>query len=67
MSEEAFSSGEHTVGKSCNQLSAEVLEALQILKSCYIDGLIMAEEASTHKPKPFVYDSDYIDVFYYSL
>ena len=58
-SEQASSSCGHTDDKSHNQLSTEVVEALQILKSCYRDGLIkVEEEASAHEPKPFVYDSD---------
>lgn len=59
-SERAFSSGGRTDDKSRNQLSTEVFEALQILKSCYKDGLIKAEEeAAAYEPKPFVYvDSD---------
>ena len=58
-SEQAFSSGGYTDNKSHNQLSTEVFEALQILKSCYRDSLIkVEEEASAHELKPFVYDSD---------
>ena len=56
---QAFSSGGHTDDKSHNQLSTDVFEELHILKHCYRDGLIkVEEEASTHKPNPFVYDSD---------
>lgn len=53
VSEQAISSGGHTDYKTRNQLSTEVFEVLQMLKSCYKDGLIkVEEEASAHEPKP---------------
>ena len=59
-SERAFSSGGLTDTKSRNQLLPETFEALQILKSCYKDGLIdVEEEVMAHERKPFVpVDSD---------
>jgi len=48
-SEHAFSSGGLTGTNLYNQLSPDVFEALQILKSAYRDGLIgAAEEAEVH-------------------
>jgi len=41
--------------KSRNPLSPETFEALQILKSCYKDGLIdVDEEVAAHEWEPFV-------------
>ena len=59
-SERSFSSGGLTDTKSCNSLSPETFEALQILKSCYKDGLInVDEEVAAHERKLFVLiDSD---------
>jgi hypothetical protein len=56
----SFSSGGLTDTKSRNSLSLEIFEALQILKSCYKDGLInVDEEVAAHEQKPFVLiDSD---------
>jgi len=50
-SERAFSGGGLTDTKARNQLSPETFEALQILKSCYKDGLIKVEDevASTRE------------------
>jgi hypothetical protein len=54
-SERAFSGGGLTDTKARNQLSQETFEALQILKSCYKDGLItVEEEVAAHERKPFV-------------
>ena len=59
VSEQTISSGGHTDHKTHNQLPTEVFKALQMLKSCYKDGLIkVIEEDSTHEPKPFVYKND---------
>ena len=59
VSEQTISSGGHTGHKTHNQLPTEVFKALQMLKSCYKDGLIKVEEEdSTHEPKPFVYKND---------
>ena len=59
VSEQAISSGGHTDHKTHNQLSTEVFEALQMLKSCYKDGLIkVVKEASAHEPKPYVFKSE---------
>ena len=59
-SERSFSSGGLTDTKSRNSLSLEIFEALQILKSCYKDGLInVDEEIVAHEQKLFVLtDSD---------
>ena len=54
-SERSFSSGGLTDTKSRNPLSPETFEALQILKSCYKDGLIdVDEEVAAHEWEPFV-------------
>jgi hypothetical protein len=61
VSEQAFSSGGLTDHKSHNQMKPETFEALQILKSCYKDGLIKVEdevEACQRKPFIPVNDSD---------
>jgi len=49
LSEHAFSSGGLTDTKARNQLKPETFEALQILKSCYHDRLLVVEdEAAAH-------------------
>ncbi|KIM75155.1 hypothetical protein PILCRDRAFT_13838 [Piloderma croceum F 1598] len=54
-SEHTFSGGGLMDTKAQNQLSQETFEALQILKSCYKDGLIkVEEEVAAHERKPFV-------------
>ena len=54
-SERAFSGGGLTDTKARNQLSPETFQALQILKSCYKDGLIkVEEEVAAHERKLFV-------------
>jgi hypothetical protein len=54
-SEHTFSGGGLTDTKAQNQLSLETFEALQILKSCYKDGLItVKEEVAAHEKKLFV-------------
>ena len=54
-SERAFSGSRLTDTKARNQLSQETFEALQILKSCYKDGLIkVEEEVAAHERKLFV-------------
>jgi hypothetical protein len=53
-SERAFSGGGLTDTKSRNSLSPETFEALQILKSCYKDGLMKVdEEVAVHERKSF--------------
>jgi hypothetical protein len=53
--ERSFSSGGLTDTKSRNSMSPETFEALQILKSCYKDGLInVDEEVAAHELKLFV-------------
>jgi hypothetical protein len=44
----------------CNQMLPETFEALQILKSCYKDGLLSVDkEVAAHRQKQFVpVDSD---------
>ena len=59
MSERAFSSGGLTDHKSRNQMRPKTFEALQILKSCYKNGLIRVEdEVIAHQRKPFVLVDD---------
>jgi len=54
-SEQAFSSSGLADHKSCNQMKPKTFEALQILKSCYKDGLIrVKDEVVAHQCKPFV-------------
>ena len=66
VSEQAISSGGHTDYKTHNQLSTEVFEVLQMLKSCYKDGLIkVEEEASAHEPNLCI--QKWLDVLYYSF
>ena len=51
----AFSGGGLTDTKAQNQLLPETFEALQILKSCYKDGLItVEEEVAAHERIPFL-------------
>lgn len=53
-SERAFSSGGMTDAKARNQLSTEMFEALQILKSCYRDGLMNVDyEVAQHSSAPW--------------
>lgn len=60
-SERAFSSGGLTDTKARNQLKPETFEALQILKSCYRDGLLIAEdEAAAHDHTWVPVDVDHV-------
>ena len=53
--EHAFSGSGLTDTKAWNQLSSKTFEVLQILKSCYKDGLItVKEEVAAHERTPFV-------------
>ena len=54
-SEHAFSGGGLTDTKARNQLNPETFKALQILKSCYKDGLFkVADEVAACKHEPWV-------------
>ena len=60
-SERAFSSGRLTDTKARNQLKLETFEVLQILKSCYRDGLLVVENeaaAYDHTWVPVHVDDD---------
>ena len=53
--------GGFTEHKTCNQMKPEIFKALQILKSCYKDGLNKVEDeimAHEHNPLLPIDDSD---------